>query len=431
MTGARPESEGPWGGATRPDALPLYTGRRGRLFGIALSRMILTILTLGLGRFWMITRLRRYYWSSLMIAGAPLEYTGRAGEKLVGFLVAVVILAVYLLVVNLALAFIGLSWFQGNPLALQLPFLALLPLIFWARYRARRYILARTRWRGIRFGLAPGAWGYTARALFWWALTLLTLGFLYPLKQMMLARYTTDRSFYGDLRFEQQGGWGPLLLSWLWFWAPLALTLGLVAAAVAGLDFSRVAGEADLFAFAAEITGGPGIVALVALWLIFAFIRHRVFSFRYLSSGKVLGGRTSANVNLGVWPVIGIYVLAGLVIGIGVGLTAFVFTLIGFSLLAGGPEPTDLHDALMNGEVPALSGLIALAVSGLVYLPVIAVFSALGHAFISHPLVAATTKSIRFHDLAAAARARQRGHDEQAEAGGFADALGADIGGAF
>lgn len=410
---------------------PEYSGARLSLFLIALTRMIVTILTFGIGRFWMITRLRRYYWSSVVIDGAPLEYTGRAGEKLIGFLVAVVILAVYLLVVNLALAFVGLSWFQGNPLALQLPFLALLPLIFWARYRARRYILARTRWRGIRFGLAPGAWGYAARALFWWAATVLTLGFLYPLKQMMLARYTTDRSFYGDLRFEQRGGWGPLLLSWLWFWAPLALAVGLIASALAGFEFDRISGEREVFSFAAGIAGGPGLLILTAFWLVFAFIRHRVFSFRYLNSGKVLDGRASANVTLSVWSVIGIYVLAGLVIGIGVGLTALVFTVIGFGLLAAGPEPTDLFDVLGSGEIPALSGLIALAISGLVYLPVIAVFSALRHAFISHPLIAATAKTIRFHDLGAASRARQRRHDEQAEAGGFADALGADIGGAF
>lgn len=430
MTGERPEIEGAAGPA-RPDARPVYTGRRSRLFGIALSRMILTILTVGIGRFWMITRLRRYYWSSLVIADAPLEYTGRAGEKLIGFLVAVVILAAYLLVVNLGLAFIGLSWFQGNALALQLPFLALVPLIFWARYRARRYILARTRWRGIRFGLAPGAWGYTLRALFWWAATLVTLGFLYPLTQMMLARYTTGRSFYGDLRFEQIGGWGPLLASWLLFWAPLALAIGYVVAAIAGLDFDRIPAGADPFTLMTGVTGGPGFVVLALLWLVFAFIRHRVFSFRYLYSGKVLGGRTRATVTLGVWPVIGIYALALPVIGLGVGLTALIFTVIGFGLLAGGAPPADLFAALSEGEVPTLSGLIALALSGLAYLPAVAVFSALGHAFISHPLIAATTASARFHDLAAAGRARQRSHDEQAEAGGFADALGADVGGAF
>lgn len=414
---------GPWGAPSGPAALrPIYSGRRGRLFLLALSRMVLTILTLGVGRFWMVTRLRRHYWSSIALDGAPLEYTGRASEKLIGFLVAVVILAVYLLVVNLGLTFIGLSWFQGNILALQLPFLALFPMIFWARYRARRYILARTRWRGIRFGLAPGAWGYVARAMFWWAATVLSLGFLYPLMQMNLARYVTDRSYYGDLAFRQRGGWLPLLGSWLWFWAPLAAIASLLIAAASG----RVLSDDMDPGFTIV---GLGLAAL--LWLGFAFIRHQVFSFRYIYGGKVLDGRTFAEIEIGVWRVIRIYLLGGLMIGLGISITGIATSAAGFAALAGLERDGGVVDSLAAGEAPDLSGLIALALGALVYLPAIAVYTAFRHAFINHPLVRAITTSTRIHDLAAAARARQRPHDQQVEAGGFADALGADIGGAF
>ncbi|WP_340108095.1 DUF898 family protein [Pikeienuella sp. HZG-20] len=421
-----PGGGGPWGSSASSAALrPVYSGRRGRLFLLALSRMIVTILTLGIGRFWMVTRLRRHYWSSIMIDGAPLEYTGRASEKLIGFLVAVVILAVYLLVANLGLTFISLSWFQGNVLALQLPFIALFPLIFWARYRARRYILARTRWRGIRFGLAPGAWGYAARAMLWWAATLLSLGFLYPLMQMKLARYVTDRSYYGDLPFRQRGGWGPLLRSWLWFWAPLAALAALlivVGASLIGGDPSRIPGLA-------AIAIGAGFAA--AVWLGFAFIRHQVFSFRYINGGKLLAGRTFVEIELGVWRVIGIYLLGWLVIGLGVAITGFAASATGFGALVGLGRESGVMDSLASGEAPRLSGLIALAFGALVYLPAVAAYTALGHAFLNHPLIRATVAATRIHGLAAAARARQRPHDDQAEAGGFADALGADVGGAF
>ena len=180
-----------------------FSGGGWRLFWLAFGRMCLTIVTLGVARFWMMTRLRRYYWSSINIGGDSLEYTGRAGEKFVGFLIAVVILALYLAAVNLAMAFVGLAFFQGNPAALNLSVLAAIPLGFWAEYRARRYILARTRWRGIRFGLEAGAWGYMVRSLWWWSVTILSLGLLYPWKQLALARYITDRSWFGDARFHQ------------------------------------------------------------------------------------------------------------------------------------------------------------------------------------------------------------------------------------
>ena len=53
-----------------------YAGRRAGLFWLALKTSILTVLTLGIYRFWMKTRLRRYYWSSIRPGNTPLEYVG-------------------------------------------------------------------------------------------------------------------------------------------------------------------------------------------------------------------------------------------------------------------------------------------------------------------------------------------------------------------
>ena len=91
-----------------------YAGRRGQLFRLALVTGVLTVLTLGLYRFWMKTRLRRFYWSSIRPGGIPLEYVGEPLEKLLGFLIAVVILAFYIGVVNLLLMFLSFSLLQGN-----------------------------------------------------------------------------------------------------------------------------------------------------------------------------------------------------------------------------------------------------------------------------------------------------------------------------
>ena len=70
-----------------------FIGDRGRVFGLALKTGLLTVLTLGLYRFWMKTRLRRWYWSGVRVGGAPAEYTGDPLEKLLGFLIAVAFLA--------------------------------------------------------------------------------------------------------------------------------------------------------------------------------------------------------------------------------------------------------------------------------------------------------------------------------------------------
>lgn len=83
--------------------------------------------------------------------------------------------------------------------------LAAVPLFFFAAYGARRYLMARTRWRGIRFGMDNGAWGYTFRAMWYWFLTLMTGGLLCPYQQLKLSKYLTDRTYFGDLKFEQNG----------------------------------------------------------------------------------------------------------------------------------------------------------------------------------------------------------------------------------
>ncbi|MEX2519175.1 MAG: DUF898 family protein, partial [Paracoccaceae bacterium] len=286
--------------------------------------------------------------------------------------------------------------------------------------------------------LAPGAWGYTGRALFWWGATLTSLGFLYPLMQIKMARFNASRSYFGDLRFEQQGGWGRLLLSWLWFWAPLAACGAFIAAAIAGVGGGGGAAASGPDFFGSNLfdashipAGGAWLIVLAPFWLLFALARHQVFSFRYLTGGKRLGGLTGFSSRLGVGRVIWIHASGWFAAGLGGALAGLLSFLVGFGALGAGGAERDVLGQLAEGELPALSGVIALFFAALAYLPAVAVFVALRHAFIVHPMLRAVTASLTIHDLAAAARARQRDHDEQAEAGGFADALGADIGGAF
>ncbi|MCY4396908.1 MAG: DUF898 family protein, partial [Rhodospirillaceae bacterium] len=65
-----------------------HDGRSGELFVIFLVNLALSILTLGIYRFWGRTRIRRYVWSQTSLLGEPLEYTGRGIELFLGFLFA-------------------------------------------------------------------------------------------------------------------------------------------------------------------------------------------------------------------------------------------------------------------------------------------------------------------------------------------------------
>lgn len=191
----------------------------GGLFKLALRTSILTVLTAGIYRFWARTRIRRFIWSTISVEGDALEYTGTGLEKFLGFLVAVVVLAVYLGLVQLILLWFGLHYVfrPRNPAEMimqaavfYLSFFAVLPLMIFARFRARRYMLARTRFRSIRFGMEGSAWGYVGRTLWYGFLTIITLGIHLPRQTFNLERYKTDHSWFGDRQFEQKGHWQDL-----------------------------------------------------------------------------------------------------------------------------------------------------------------------------------------------------------------------------
>ena len=164
MSNASIYNEGPQIAADEDDMAIDYRGQQGPLFWLGLKTSLLTLVTLGIYRFWAKTRLRKYFWSATAPGGDPLEYTGNGLEKLLGFLIAVAFLAVYLGLFQLLLSFAGMSFFDmgegtsAEDVIVQLvatyaTLLAVLPFIYYAQYRARRYILSRTRWRGIRFGV--------------------------------------------------------------------------------------------------------------------------------------------------------------------------------------------------------------------------------------------------------------------------------------
>ena len=53
------------------------------------------LLTLGWSRFWGRTRIRRYLWNHFAILGDRFEYRGRGRELLIGFLLALLMLAAW------------------------------------------------------------------------------------------------------------------------------------------------------------------------------------------------------------------------------------------------------------------------------------------------------------------------------------------------
>ncbi|GGB87779.1 membrane protein [Marivita lacus] len=382
-------------------------GTRKTLFWLALRTGVLTVLTLGFYRFWMRTRLRRWYWSAIRPGGHPLEYVGDPIEKLLGFLFAVVVLAFYIGIVNLILMFASFSLFQDNFAAYATSLVGVIPLWFYAQYRARRYVLARTRWRGLRFGLEPGAWGYAWRAMTHWAVTILSLGLLLPRMTFWLEKYKADRTFFGTARMAQGGTWTMLYPAM----KPMFLAL---AVALAG-------GAAIL---SDNIAVGSGICIFSGFIGLYGLVYYRVDTLRRLTEAKTING-VGFTLSPNAFRVLMIYVLGSLLAAAAV---FFPLVLLGILMLLiqSGDMLTDMGLEDMIAPIAGMGRYAIITASVMIYFTIFLLWSALTNVFITLPVIRHYFSSLTLSPASAANSIRQRPRDEFEEAEGFADAL--DVG---
>ena len=323
-------------------------GTRRPLAPLLLKYLLLTVVTLGIYRFWAKTALRRYFWRAVKVDRTPFEYVGRGGELLIGFLIALAALA------PLAAVHAGLQWwFKGSPPALGLLQAATLVVLYAlghvARFQARRYRLSRTRWRNIRAGQDGSSWGYLGRALLWGLVGLVTLGLAVPWGSMALQRYRTNATRFGDRRFAFTGGAGPLVPLWLLTWG--TGLLGLVALGVAALQ----AGQAPPYRVA---TAAAAFGALALVVAAIAYAAYRTAMLRHFSRCTSLGGvRFESRARAGAMlQVAAIYVgaLAVLLLGLGM-LAAFGAMLFGEPIR--GPLAGSLPQLAVAGAIVGVPGI--------------------------------------------------------------------------
>lgn len=403
--------------STPQDSMDIrYRGEKGPLFNLAFKTGLLTVVTLGIYRFWQKTRIRKYIWSSVNAGGDTFEYTGTGIEKFLGFLIAVVFLAIYVGIIQMVLFYAGLSVMvdpqRASPqemiaqtIALYITFFAVLPFILYAVYRARRYKMARTRWRGIRFGMEKGAWGFVWRALGYGFLAVITLGILTPLQTFKLEKYQADRSYYGSARFTQTGKWTDL------YSAMKHLLIGIAILVVSG---SLAVGAAISESIGLAAFGGFGVF-VGYIWVIIGSIHYGVQSFAYLTANKVLGDdiRFTAAPRTGF--VIKTYIVGGLLVGL---LASVAFGIVATIAAAFIP-------LLQNG-----GGIIAFSIVMAVgYVVALVLTQALSLILITQPILAHYIEKLEIVNADSLNRIAQREAETGVDAEGFADAL--DIGGAI
>jgi uncharacterized membrane protein YjgN (DUF898 family) len=394
-----------------------FHGRRRALTGLLLRVGLLNIVTLGIYRFWAKTHLRRYFWNSLAVRGDALEYTGRASELLLGFLIVLAILVPIGLVYSTA-EFVVTTFAPGALPAVDVAYVGtLLMLSPLALYRARRYRLTRTVWRGIRFGQDGSAVRYMVLAVGYGLLTVLTLGFAYPWMRVALQRYKIGHTRFGDRSFTFEGRGIDLLAPWLWVCIAIVTTLAVLMASLWTpiADLLRLArlGAAQPGDLLALMGQAPVLFGLSFSVVAFAlFVRYRAQEFHYFVAATRFGAvHFSAALRLPTVLLIAILYLAALI-------AAFVVIamLVASIIAAAGPASAGTSPLL------PLSLPLVIIVAFFVVVPLVK-YVVLYHALLSHVCARFRISDLdAIETVVADMRARPRYGE------GLADALDVDMG---
>jgi uncharacterized membrane protein YjgN (DUF898 family) len=260
-----------------------YDGRTGEIFGLSLRVGFLTLITLGIYRFWATTRVRRWFWSRITVDDERLEYSGTGIELFVAFIKVALGLAALLIPLRLAVNLYGPSPMAAGIISFaQFPFFGSLYIL--AVYYARRYRLSRTQWHGIRANLVGSSLDYWKLNVGYLLLTAVTLGIAYPYYRIATRRYLLDHTWFGDQKFSCTARARSLMRRWLIYVALSCVALGFIGFQVWDLVLAQEGGASPASLGTAH-AGLVGTCFLTALVFGFFFIAYRTAEFRVLVDG--------------------------------------------------------------------------------------------------------------------------------------------------
>jgi uncharacterized membrane protein YjgN (DUF898 family) len=201
------------GTAGEPELHPFeFTGSAADYFRIWIISLCLSLLTIGVYSAWGKVRKKRYLYAHTRLAGSGFEYRASPLAILKGRVIALVLFG--------GLAAAG-HFFPLAQLAFILLLLLLLP---WLVVATARFNARNSAWRSIRFGF-DGRIGEAAKVLLGFlALTVVTLGIVYPYYRMRRARFLLGRHRFGATGFATSFMSGPFYIA---YFAALGMGMGI------------------------------------------------------------------------------------------------------------------------------------------------------------------------------------------------------------
>ena len=256
-----------------------FTGKAKEFFGIWLSNLLLSILTLGIYSAWAKVRRHKFFLGHTLMGGHRFDYHADPKVILRGRAVVVSMLVVWSLVSELSLVLSGIS-------------LILLMLAFpWLANRSLRFNARMTSFRNVRFDFS-GTYGKSMLAFVLLPLLgLLSLGFLQPFVTRYSGNYLSANYNYGEAQLEADPKlkrlYKGLFYAFSMILLPVIVLFGIVA--LHDWDLDRLILVPDY-----EATGW--LIDLSPFALIISFYLA-VFHYRAVARNSILGSLSISGIH--------------------------------------------------------------------------------------------------------------------------------------
>ncbi|MET0240498.1 MAG: YjgN family protein [Sphingobium sp.] len=262
-----------------------FEGRWQDYAPIAFTNLLLTIVTLGIYRFWATTRSRRYLWSRSRFIDETLEWTGTGMELFVGFLLAVVLFGIPFLILQFGVQALALRGHEGIAGLIGIAaFFFLLFMAGVARFRALRYRLSRTFWHGIRGGSDSNGIRYGLSWLWKSSVGVIPFWLLVPWSMVSLWNERWRQMSFGSQSFASQARARPIFPRFLLFYLMpflVVIVAGILMATfgIAMVGFAAGGGlplPFQILTIIAVLVGVYLLLGLIALAYYAAFLREAI-----------------------------------------------------------------------------------------------------------------------------------------------------------
>lgn len=206
-----------------------FSGTGGKLFGIYITNILLTIITLGIYRFWAQVKVTKYIFQNTRFMGEPFDYHATGQEKFIGFIKGMVLLLAFSTAHSIISAVLMFILPEGVALVISgLIFFVIIIAVFpFIAIASWRFFLARTSYRNLRFGCTGNMDGEFLHLMKGLALTIFTLGIYFPWYIARLNRLLINNSHYGNEYFQAEYDAKELFLIYLKGVLLSIITLGL------------------------------------------------------------------------------------------------------------------------------------------------------------------------------------------------------------